>query len=546
MLPHAFPNSLRNYLVPFTKNIEEPSFALCVQNVRISAHIKGVRFSQQSFVSSISLSLFSITHLQSIFRIVNVKMTSSPMIIKQEEQPVPLQKLYGIAPASPPQWNFDYPVSKISAPRPFFPVHSDISANKTARDLPRQDRALDESAQREPLLPFPAPLLSSPFAPGQNPQSCQTSRPPSPSSHPPSRPRIPRPPNAFMLFRSDFLKRGVIPDHIERRQQTLSRVAGQVWNLMPKEEQQTWFDRAAQVLNEHRQKNPDYKFTPAPRNSRRGKSKLCDDSPGVSEAEVQRLREEYAQVLGPAPPSNRKRRVKKARSVEAAERVHPSPFPTSSFPAIPSLAAPGYLRDIGQSPPLISFYPMESFPKATIPRRPSTSLGFTECAKEEPMPLPDFNLFQTEFGRTASEWNVAPSEGRTSPHAQYVPTSVPSLSTTQSGSTVMQVSYAQGSVAPDRDIQEILLEQVPSQPAPPLSLPLANPAVEFHDHSLDNAGNFQTVRYGNSTFLEFSGYMNYFQNNDTDVLNSWDFQTGAIFTSSSQPENAIPSNLPFA
>lgn len=227
-----------------------------------------------------------------------------------------------------------------------------------------------------------------------------------------------------MLFRSDFLKRGVIPDHIERRQQTLSRVAGQVWNLMAKEEQQIWFDRAAQVLNEHRQKNPNYKFTPAPRNSRRGKSKLCDDSPGVSEAEVQRLREEYAQVLGPAPPSNRKRRVKKARSVEAAERVHPAPFPTSSFPAIPSLATPGYIRDIGQSPPLMSFYPMESFPKPTIPRRPSTSLGFSECAKEEPVPPPDFNLFQTEFGRTAGEWNVASSERGTSPHTQYVRTPV--------------------------------------------------------------------------------------------------------------------------
>jgi len=230
-----------------------------------------------------------------------------------------------------------------------------------------------------------------------------------------------------MLFRSDFLKRGVIPDHIERRQQTLSRVAGQVWNLMAKEEQQIWFDRAAQVLDEHRLKNPNYKFSPAPRNSRRGKSKLCDDSPGVSEAEVQRLREEYAQVLGPAPPSNRKRRVKKARSVEAAERVHPSPFPTSSFPAIPSLATPRYVRDIGQSPPVMTFYPMEDFPKPTIPRRPSTSLGFNESAKVDPIPPPDFNLFQTGFGRTAGEWNVIPSGGGTSPHTRYARTPVSPL-----------------------------------------------------------------------------------------------------------------------
>ncbi|KIK65327.1 hypothetical protein GYMLUDRAFT_115791, partial [Collybiopsis luxurians FD-317 M1] len=69
-----------------------------------------------------------------------------------------------------------------------------------------------------------------------------------------------RPPNAFMLFRSDFLKQNVIPAYVEKRQQTLSRVAGEVWNLMPPEEKQKWHDRAAEVSKQHNERYPNYRF----------------------------------------------------------------------------------------------------------------------------------------------------------------------------------------------------------------------------------------------------------------------------------------------
>ncbi|KAJ3800397.1 high mobility group box domain-containing protein, partial [Lentinula aff. detonsa] len=69
-----------------------------------------------------------------------------------------------------------------------------------------------------------------------------------------------RPPNAFMLFRSDFLKRHVIPRSVEKRQQTLSRVAGEIWNLMPAEEKKSWYDKAAEALTLHKKKYPNYKF----------------------------------------------------------------------------------------------------------------------------------------------------------------------------------------------------------------------------------------------------------------------------------------------
>ncbi|KAJ4466536.1 high mobility group box domain-containing protein, partial [Lentinula aciculospora] len=69
-----------------------------------------------------------------------------------------------------------------------------------------------------------------------------------------------RPPNAFMLFRSDFLKRDVIPPSVEKRQQTLSRIAGEVWNLMPAQEKKEWHEKSAEALRLHNEKYPNYKF----------------------------------------------------------------------------------------------------------------------------------------------------------------------------------------------------------------------------------------------------------------------------------------------
>jgi HMG (high mobility group) box len=50
-----------------------------------------------------------------------------------------------------------------------------------------------------------------------------------------------RPRNAFMLFRSDFLKRGLIPKDQETRQHRLSIIAGKCWRKLTKEEKEKWF-----------------------------------------------------------------------------------------------------------------------------------------------------------------------------------------------------------------------------------------------------------------------------------------------------------------
>lgn len=74
--------------------------------------------------------------------------------------------------------------------------------------------------------------------------------------------RIPRPPNAFMLYRSDFLKRGAVPPEVEKRQQNLSRIAGQCWNMLPETEKAIWYGKAGVVRAERRARYPSHKTGP--------------------------------------------------------------------------------------------------------------------------------------------------------------------------------------------------------------------------------------------------------------------------------------------
>ena len=90
--------------------------------------------------------------------------------------------------------------------------------------------------------------------------------------------RIPRAPNAFFLYRSDFLKRGLIPPEVEKRQQNLSRIAGQCWKMLPDTEKAIWYGKAATLRTEyyfrHSSSNTgpsrNYKNRPSAKDKKRG------------------------------------------------------------------------------------------------------------------------------------------------------------------------------------------------------------------------------------------------------------------------------------
>ncbi|KAF7352845.1 Repressor ROX1 [Mycena venus] len=264
-------------------------------------------------------------------------------------------------------------------------------SSDSGRTTPTEWSPYNASAQSSRTTPAPMrpSLQSSPVtAPGSAPPL-----PPAPKSK-----RIPRPPNAFILYRSNLLNLKKIPKKEERRQQNLSRVAGQCWNLMTPAQKQVWQDLAAERAALHQLEYPDYHFKPSPRGKGKAKVRPSDVN---SDDLIRTLREKYVGIAGPSICVSRGRKPKMQTTKEtehaAGESQSLPPIPSSvsptedlgtydwtsvsaSNPPAPSLRSP---EPASTEPALPSFFPQRTFPHFPAPRRPSTSLGFTRNLDED-------------------------------------------------------------------------------------------------------------------------------------------------------------------
>ncbi|TFK40920.1 hypothetical protein BDQ12DRAFT_733281 [Crucibulum laeve] len=93
--------------------------------------------------------------------------------------------------------------------------------------------------------------------------------------------RIPRPRNAFMIYRSEFSGGDKIQPTVEKDHRHISRIIGHCWNKLSEEEKSVWRRKAEQEKAEHIQRYPDYRFAPHIRAKkpvkRRGKRNGADE-----------------------------------------------------------------------------------------------------------------------------------------------------------------------------------------------------------------------------------------------------------------------------
>ncbi|KAK2464147.1 hypothetical protein APHAL10511_003840 [Amanita phalloides] len=97
---------------------------------------------------------------------------------------------------------------------------------------------------------------------------------------------IPRPPNAFILFRSSFIKSQHVSAEVETNHSTLSKIIGMTWQSLPEDERQAWHAKARIALAEHRRKFPKYTFRPA-----QNKAKCKGGGDGKAEGTKRKVRE---------------------------------------------------------------------------------------------------------------------------------------------------------------------------------------------------------------------------------------------------------------
>ncbi len=126
------------------------------------------------------------------------------------------------------------------------PPSSQDLASRTPRSFtrqppyPPQEPQASGSQHRAPRQP-PLSITSLPVP--------QAPRPPPPRSHGKQRAEgyIPRPPNAFILFRRNFANSKRVPDVLEQDPKNISVIAGTVWNNMSRADRKRWVDLALLV-----------------------------------------------------------------------------------------------------------------------------------------------------------------------------------------------------------------------------------------------------------------------------------------------------------
>lgn len=204
---------------------------------------------------------------------------------------------------------YNNPYAALSAPEEYpFPILAPLPGTSSPTQNDTYAGLIPVTSPHLPPSSFPGPSHLTPFT-----STFSTTEASAAPSTPPQ--RIPRPPNAFMLFRSDFLRQGIIPPHIEKRQQNLSAIAGECWRMMPKGEKEEWKGRAAEEQTKHQLKYPGYKFCPAPRGMGRGRANApsageATGSGGKAlqgESRLRGIREKYTGYTGSAPPPDRRR-----------------------------------------------------------------------------------------------------------------------------------------------------------------------------------------------------------------------------------------------
>jgi len=195
-----------------------------------------------------------------------------------------------------------------------------------------------------PSTPFAAPSLvpSSPDCMQHYtiPASAMDTQDPDPTPTSPfhtpydKRKKNPRPPNAFMIFRSWLIRGGKLPPEVEKRQQNISKIAGKAWRLLDEPSKDRWREKALELVEDHKKSFPDYKSEPSPKNCRTGLEKIrkaAKDSDDDSTRRLKALADVYGkdhQTVDLIAPRFRR------------ERTSPYKFPTT--PRTPQKSARGF------------------------------------------------------------------------------------------------------------------------------------------------------------------------------------------------------------
>ncbi|KAJ7630426.1 high mobility group box domain-containing protein [Roridomyces roridus] len=154
---------------------------------------------------------------------------------------------------------------------------------------------------------------------------------------------VPRPSNAFMIFRSEFCARRRVSPNIEDDHRIISRIVGHLWRDMSDAEKQPFHVKAELEKEEHRRLYPNYRFNPIVRTSKPVKRKVQRNGP----EDLERCRE-MAELLKAGKQGDELEEAVRIRHLE--KTVTPT---TESAPPLPHVP----LEQLDFQPAMLSWQP---------------------------------------------------------------------------------------------------------------------------------------------------------------------------------------------
>ncbi|KAK7029655.1 hypothetical protein VNI00_014353 [Paramarasmius palmivorus] len=200
-----------------------------------------------------------------------------------------------------------------------------MPAHRTLSDAPRRSRRLskqkpkmydydgfecyDQDYFASPRFPSESadssydeqdpPVFTNPFlttSPSPSPVYESPKRGSTSHSRQRSEDHVPRPPNAFILFRSDYWKREKlhVEEEREKDHREISRLAARTWNELPAEQKEYYKNMALIKKAEHARRYPGYKYAPSHRTKPKPARKKSARS---SAAEIRACREIAEKIM---------------------------------------------------------------------------------------------------------------------------------------------------------------------------------------------------------------------------------------------------------
>ena len=253
---------------------------------------------------------------------------------------------------------------------------------------------------------------------------------------------IPRPPNAFMLFRANFVRQKHVPGSIETNHGSLSKIIGNIWRGLKLEEKKYWENMAKKAKAAHRERYPNYRFRPVHKKKNKGNLNATDDA---SAADKRRDRlppqpedEERCEVVAQLLLEGKKgaelaeamRQIEHDRAMGSRPESAEPPF----FPAYAQPQLPLYMQRRSSSvpPPSTLYNAANPIALPTLPflvqptpqyGAPAFAAGYMHGSRP-PSPVNNIARTRTFVGmRRASSVQPIPSErmwdAPLDPHQQY-------------------------------------------------------------------------------------------------------------------------------